>query len=403
MDLRSNAVLWPAQDGVPHAYQALEDDIECDVCIVGGGVIGALLAYTLSEKGISVALVEKAGIASGSTSASTALLMYNLDVNLSDLVKKIGKARAVRAYRLSRKSVLDIKRLIEKLGIKCDFHEKKVLYLASKKGDMRSLEAEHTMFCTIGFKSELLDEEQLMKRFGICRPGALVCHTAAEIDPFRFAHALVWHAKRKGARIYAKTEVKGYVEEKNGIALETTTGHMIKARKVVFATGYESTQYLKKRIVNLKSTYVIASRPIPGLKKHFLKDYLVWETAHPYLYVRTTDDNRILVGGEDIATVNDKKRDALISKKAKTLQKKFGALIDDVDLEIACAWAGTFGETKSGLGYIGAPKGSENTYFALGFGGNGVSFGMTAADMLLQMLRGKKSKDQRLFSFERKF
>jgi len=45
--------------------------------------------------------------------------------------------------------------------------------------------------------------------------------------------------------------------------------------------------------------------------------------------------------------------DALISQKTRTLVKKFGRLFPDLQLEVAYAWAGTFGETRDGLAYIG--------------------------------------------------
>jgi len=65
------------------------------------------------------------------------------------------------------------------------------------------------------------------------------------------------------------------------------------------------------------------------------------------------------------------------------------------------SWAGTFGSTKDGLPFIGPYKKLQNSYFALGFGGNGITFSLVAAEMISAELTGKKNVDIKLFSFDR--
>lgn len=400
MDVLSGSLLWPKENGPIRTYPPLQEDISCDVAIVGAGIIGALLAYRLSAQGYSVTVLDKRDVAGGSTSASTALLMPNLDVNLTDLTKMIGRKKAIRAYRLSKRSVTDIKQLLEELNIGCDYKEKKILYVASEKSDAKMMKKECALLKEAGFNAEYADRNALKETFGLENEAAIICHEAAEVDPYVFTHELIRHAVQKGAKVYAHTKVTGYQQKKNKTVLKTKHAK-VTARQVVMATGYESVQYLEQNIVQLKSSYVIASKPVPDLEKHWLNDYLVWETARPYLYIRTTCNHRILVVGEDIDTVNDKKRDRLIAKKSKLLERKFEALIGNLPLETEYSWAGTFGESADGLGYIGVPKGYKHIYFALGFGGNGVTFGVIAADMLSRMIVDGKAEDEELFSFKR--
>lgn len=400
MDVLSGSLLWPKENGPLQTYPPLQEDISCDVAIVGAGIIGALLSYRLSSQGYSVTLLDKGEVAHGSTSASTALLMPNLDINLTGLTKMIGRKKAIRAYQLSKKSVTDIKQLLEELNIGCDYKEKKILYVASKKGDAKMLKKECALLKEAGFNAEYVERDLLKEKFGIKNEGAVICHEAAEVDPYLFTHELIRHAVQKGAKVYAHSKVTGYRRKKNKTLLKTKQA-TVTAKHVVMATGYESVQYLQQDIVQLKSSYVIASKPLPTLENHWLKDYLVWETARPYLYIRTTCNNRILAGGEDISTVNDKKRDRLIPKKSKILESKFEALIGNLSLETEYSWAGTFGESADGLGYIGIPKGYKDIYFALGFGGNGITFGVIAADMLSRMIAVGKAENEELFSFRR--
>ena len=70
-------------------------------------------------------------------------------------------------------------------------------------------------------------------------------------------------------------------------------------------------------------------------------------------------------------------------------------------MEVAFTWAGTFGETEDGLAYIGPHGKYPNCIFALGFGGNGITFSMTAAGMIRDALAGKPNDYAEVFAFDR--
>lgn len=58
------------------------------------------------------------------------------------------------------------------------------------------------------------------------------------------------------------------------------------------------------------STYALATRPQP--RKLWPRQAFVWEASDPYLYMRTTDDGRVICGGEDEEFKDEARRDALI-------------------------------------------------------------------------------------------
>jgi len=70
-------------------------------------------------------------------------------------------------------------------------------------------------------------------------------------------------------------------------------------------------------------------------------------------------------------------------------------------LDIAFAWAGTFGETKDGLPYIGETEEVPGAYFAGCFGGNGFVFSAAAAEILRDLYVGRKNPDSNIFRFDR--
>lgn len=169
---------------------------------------------------------------------------------------------------------------------------------------------------------------------------------------------------------------------------------------MIYCNGFESTEIIEEKFVDLLSTYaIVGERMEEGLEK--ANGTLFWNTANPYIYMRTTDDGRMLIGGEDEEFMNVEKRDALIGQKSKKLKRDLQKILPDLDFIIDFAWAGTFGETKDGLPYIGRHKGFPSTYFVLGFGGNGITFSVIGMEMMSEMLKGNKHHLEKYFRFGR--
>jgi glycine/D-amino acid oxidase-like deaminating enzyme len=183
--------------------------------------------------------------------------------------------------------------------------------------------------------------------------------------------------------------------------LTTDDDFHIRAGHVVFATGYETQQFLKQKRVRLASSFAIASSA--GTKFSKGREWpVIWESARPYLYVRSTVDGRIVAGGEDVDFVDEAKRDELLASKTKTLEKKIRKMFPHFSWKLASAWTGTFAESQDGLPYIGPHKDFPGAQFALGYGGNGITFATIASAIIPDLISGTKNSDSRLFRFDRK-
>ncbi|HVD99898.1 MAG TPA: FAD-binding oxidoreductase, partial [Cytophagaceae bacterium] len=95
------------------------------------------------------------------------------------------------------------------------------------------------------------------------------------------------------------------------------------------------------------------------------------------------------------------KRDRLIKQKTKQLRNDFLKIFPKISVQPEYSWTGTFGITKDSLPYIGKYSKTPNTFYALGFGGNGITFSMIAAEIVCDMIMGKKNESVKLFAFER--
>ncbi|MCA9150092.1 MAG: FAD-binding oxidoreductase [Planctomycetales bacterium] len=400
MDLTSDHPYWFVKNGLLQTFPHLKTEVSCDVAVVGGGITGAMVAYRLSQLGFQVALLDRRDVGLGSTSASTALLQYEIDVPLIDMAKKIGRENAERAYRLSHQSIDDIESLVQEVGSDCGFRRKVSIYLAHDRPAAKHLAVEARARRETGLDVEYLRDSELQEQFGLQGAAALITHQAASCDAYRLAHDLLAAAVQNGAQVFDRTDVTEFDIQPDHVVLKTSREVDVHAKRVVIAAGYEAQNLLKERVVDLDNTYAFVSEPLADVSPWNL-DWMLWEAREPYLYLRCTDDGRILAGGEDDKFHSPTRRDAVLGKRVKAIRQKVRELIPDLEWEVEFAWAGTFGTTQDGLAYIGESPEYQNCLFALGFGGNGITFSSIATQLIADQLRNIPNQHTDLFRFGR--
>jgi len=400
MDLHSGYPFWFVKDGLPFEYPKLDHSIKTDVVVLGGGISGALAAYYLINEGIDCVVVDARTIGLGSTCASTALLQYEIDTPLCKLKDKVGYNNAVRSYKLCAEAIEKIAEIAKRVKFPA-FEFKKSLYYAAYKKDISFLKEEFAVRKKSKFKVTYLEEDDVKKEYNFSASAAILSNEGAYLDAYLFTHFLHQYGIKKGLRIYDRTPVSKIQHSKNGVILRTENGCRLQAKKLVYATGYEVINYIDKKIVDLHSTYAISSEQMNHDTEFWKDGVMIWNTAKPYLYMRTFANKRILVGGRDEKFFNPQKRDKLIKQKSKLLAKDFCKLFPGINFKPEFSWAGTFGSTEDGLPFIGSYKKLPNSLFALGFGGNGITFSVVAAEILADIIKGRTNNDMHRFSFER--
>lgn len=395
-DLRGGYPLWLKASGTSvRTRHALKRET-CDVAIVGGGISGALTALALVNSGFDVVVIDRRNPGSGSTAASTAMIQFELDTPLSELSDKIGAKKATRAYQRSLKAVNNLKSLIQANGIEAAWRDRAALYLAGNEMGWRGLRDEAKLRQKSGLPSRFIDAASLNRTYDINRTGAILSSGAAELNPAQLTAGALRAAQRKGARIYADCEVTSLEADRDGVELTTDSGGTISCRKAVMATGYETLKSLPKGLFDITSSWAIATQPLAD-KDFWPTRCLIWEAADPYLYLRATDDNRILAGGEDSGLTDPQRRDAAIEAKSAKLLKAVNRLLPGRDMRIDYAWAGAFATSRTGLPIIGEVEELPNCFAILGCGGNGITFSMAASELATAWAHGKKDPDADLF------
>jgi glycine/D-amino acid oxidase-like deaminating enzyme len=399
MDLRTDYPYSLLRKGIINSYPSLQKNLRCDVAVIGAGITGALIAWHLNKAGINAAVFDKRHAGMGSTAASTGMLQYEIDIPLHQLIDKVGYKNAVRSYQLCRQSIFDLETICKKLKTETTFRKRNSFQYASYKKDTKNLEKEYAIRKKIGIPLEWMEEKEIVSQFGFRKSAGLYSEDAGEIDAYTFTHALLQDISKRGTPVFDHTEIISIRHHKRNVELLTAGNKKIISRKLIIACGYESQRYLPQKVEKFLSTYAIVSEP--RVDEKWYKGCLIWETATPYLYMRTTVDNRIIIGGMDDEFSDAIKREKALPSKSKSLERSFKKLFPSVPFTADFQWAGTFASTKDGLPYIGSVPRHPDTYFALGFGGNGITFSVIAAQIIRDILCGKRNEDARIFSFTR--
>jgi glycine/D-amino acid oxidase-like deaminating enzyme len=403
--LRSGEPLWLANGQRPkQRYARLSDDRRTEVAIVGGGITGALVAETFSRAGVAVVVLEGGLVGRGSTAASSALLLQEPDHNLADLAQRYGVAASERIWRLSHDAVRDFIATLRRLRISCNLVEREAVYFTMRAESVRDLEQELSRRTAAGSGGKWLTPGALRRLTAIPGHGAILTRGHAQFDPYRACLGLLHAAASSGAQVFERSVVTRVSPERDRVYLHTRHGR-VEARRIVIATGY-ATPYFRSLAGRFRMyrTYVLATKRLNAAERRELGigNVMMWDTERPYHYARWTPDHRLLLGGADRPVRPGARRAVDFAKATQALREDFETLFPALSaIEIDSAWEGLFATTPDSLPYIGPHHHYPAHLFALGYGGNGMTFGFLAARLLLEYWQGIKSSDQQLFAFGR--
>ena len=403
MKLRIGGPLWLSQ-AQRQAYPTLRGRHDADVVIVGGGITGAGVAQAFADAGIRVMLLEAGLVGHGSTAASTALLLQETDEDFSELENRYGRARATRIWKLGRRSIRDFIATLRQRRIVCDLAERDTVYYTLNPDHQKYLHAESRRRRRTGFSAEWLDPVALHAATGIAGQGAIRSRGNAQLDPYQACIGLLRSAASDGARIFEHSAVRHIDVTRTGVVVRTRSGGIF-AERVIVATGYATPAFapIAGRF-EMKHTYVLATRPVTAAERRRLGfgALLLWDTERPYHYARWAPGHQLLLGGNDRPLLPASRRKAAFESSVRRLHEYFSQVFPALsEIEIEAAWEGLFAMTPDGLPYIGSHRRYPRHLFALGYGGNGMTFGFLASRLLLDAYRNMKNPDLQLFAFNR--
>ncbi|MBD2872360.1 NAD(P)/FAD-dependent oxidoreductase [Paenibacillus arenilitoris] len=403
-ELYAGRLFWPGTLSHVQQYEPLRQNKKTQIAVIGGGMSGTTCCLTFARSGLPVVLLERDRVAGGTTLASTGMLQYVNDVMLIDLINQIGERDAVALYRSCRDSVNKLASMASALTPDVDLRRRSSLYYASTGKELPKLKAEYEALRSYGFDVEFWTSETIANHFPFRKPGAIVTHGDAELNPYKFVNAAAGEASRCGAEIHERTGIVSHETRPDGRhVLRTAEGFEVEAEHVVYAVGYEPGELRGNPVMaNLNRTFVIVTDPQPDLQSWHQR-FLIWETARPYLYMRTTADNRVIIGGLDEPPSHPVQSGHALGSRSGKLLQRLRSLFPGLSASAEYEWSATFGESRDSLPFIGEDPAWKNVYYCLGYGGNGTVYGMLAADMLRDLIAGGTHPLERVIGVGRRW
>src|SRR5688572_4281010 len=213
----------------------LAADAECDLVVVGSGIVGLSSAYEAARFGWRVIVIDRAETIGGvMTPRTTAHLATELDDYYSYLIKAVGEDDA-RLYHESQVAAVNrIEAICGEEGIDADFARLDGILVPAEPAHRGDLEEEYDACRAIGVDVDWLDRAPVPLPEGT---RALRFPNQGRFHPLKYIRGLIGAIEGRGGKIHGGTVYVDHEEEDGGVTIETEAGHRTRAKAALFATN----------------------------------------------------------------------------------------------------------------------------------------------------------------------
>ena len=387
----------------------LQENIQADVTIVGGGFTGLSTAYHVKKEqpGLRVVLLEShvAGYGASGRSAGFAMTLFGLTLGLTRSF--FGREHAKEAHHYMERAVDYVGELVETHELDCDYERPGFLRVATTKGYARRIQEEIELAHKLGIEDiEWISREALSHEVrSLLYLGAWWEPRCSLVNPAKLAREMKRLCEETGVEIYERTPV---TEIQRGIVISvrTPTGD-IKSERLVLATNAWSHLIPAIKLKQVPAwTYIVLTEPLS--REHFSE--IGWqnrqgiEDARNLVhYYRLTKDNRLLMGGGNVEIAYGKDMDRDEDERTwQTLTAHIAQVFPSLSrIRITHRWGGPVSVPVDMIPAIGT-LGDERVIWSLGCMGHGVSLTQLNGLTIAQMLRGEKTDLTEVFFINRR-
>ena len=385
---------WVGTAGTPPEDDGpLMGDTEADIVIIGGGFTGLSTALTLAEQFGAAPLVLEANRTAWGCTSRNGGQGQNASGRLyrSQWIEKWGLDTAKRLDAEIREGFDYFKDLVS--GIECDAQDGGHLYIAHRAKKMPFLENEGRVMKEIfGYQTRMLNREQLHEEYVADQEaaGALLEPDGVGIHPLKLAFGYLKRARAAGAKVHTSSPVLGW-ETHNGIHYLRTPNGIVKAKRVAVATGGYTPNglhpHLSGKIMPILSNSIV-TRPLTAAERAeagLHSTTFITDTRTLRHYYRLLPDGSMQCGSRSSLTGADADNPVHLERLKEGLYRKFPSLRG---IPIAYSWWGWVDVSHDMMPRIVQPNSEESIYYAIGYGGNGVSFSAMAGRRLAERVMG---------------
>ncbi|WP_022719829.1 FAD-binding oxidoreductase, partial [Rhodopseudomonas sp. B29] len=395
---------WTATAGTPPQDDGpITQDVDADVVIIGSGFTGLACAiYLAREHGIKATVLEANRVAWGCSTRNGGQGQNAAGrLTRSQWIERWGRDVALKLHAEIRDGFETFEELVRSSPIDCEPQRGGHLYIAHRQRNLDKIAAEAKVLTDVfGEPTRLIGADELRQNYlnESEAVGAVLEPLGTGVHPAKLAFGYQQMARDLGAKVHPGSPVID-ITERGGVFYLRTPGGTVKARAVGIATGAYTapglTPLLRGRCMPILSNSIV-TRPLTAAELEttgFKTKLVLTDTRTLRYYYRLLPDNRVQIGSRSSITGADADHPKHLQLLIDGLHRKFPAL---TGIEIDYSWWGWVDVSHDMMPRIFQPAQDQKLFYALGYGGNGVSYSAQAGRRMAQMIAGQRFKGQDL-------
>lgn len=402
---------------VPAQYPWLSEDNFCEVCVIGGGITGALCALKMAEKGHNVTLITAGEIGFGATAFASSAVEVDGGRTLTDMARTIDTDTSIKLYSLGCESLDELENLCHSLdssegkcGFKCNFKRRDSLIYTDDESELELLNHEYLARKHNGFECTYITRDMARDSFSFDMCGGILSkELGGNFNPYNLTHLCLMRAEKLGVKIFEHTlasEIETPQNGGSGIKITTSAHRTIYADKLVLATGSEGIESLISSCRH-RTVYSTVSRQIPPENDSGWPGKCIIRTfAAPYITYSFTPGGRIFATGLESRLLGTNGRIGGFLSVPSASEKRFAHLEDSVkylfpaisSIHTEFKYEHQYCSPADGLPLIGEHPNYPDCIFALCSGTNAAIYSQLAAQFTANIIDQLYSDDMALFS-----
>ena len=370
--------------GIP-SLPSLDADLDCDVCVIGGGYTGLSTALHAAKLGLDTVLLEAHRVGWGASGRNGGQVGSGQRVSQQTLERKFGFDKALRLWEVAEDAKALVRSLVDSHGIDCDLKygiihaDHRARFVPETHAEVEHLRSRY------GYKmAHPLSRDELRQRLDTdYYHGGAIDMGAMHLHPLNFALGMARAAAGEGARIFERCEVQR-ISRGDTVVVESTGGRVRCRYLVIGCNGY--LDGLEPRLATRTmpiNNFIIATEPLPAdvARSLIRDDTAVADSKFVVNYYRLSSDRRLLFGGgESYGYRFPANIKALVRPNMLQIYPQLA------NTRIDYAWGGSLAITASRLPCF--TRLDPNILAAGGYSGHGVALATQAGRILADALAG---------------